>query len=101
MRRILLDTHALLWFIARSGSSLGPEALALIIEPRNHVYVSVASTWEISIKRALGKLQAPADMDAIVEDKSLSKLPFTLFHGDLAGALPALHNDPFDRMLIA
>lgn len=101
MRRILLDTHALLWFITDSGSGLGPKALALIIEPRNEIYVSAASTWEIAIKRALGKLQAPANMDTVVEDKSLAKLPVTLFHGDLAGALPARHNDPFDRMLIA
>ncbi|MFT5126517.1 MAG: PIN domain nuclease of toxin-antitoxin system [Rhodothermales bacterium] len=101
MRRILLDTHALLWFIADSGGSLGPKALAVIVAPENRIYVSAASTWEISIKCALGKLEAPRDMDTVVGEKSFLKLPIALAHGDRAGALPPLHNDPFDRMLIA
>ena len=71
------------------------------MEPRNEVYVSAASTWEIAIKRAIGKLQAPDDMDTIVEEEGMLKLPISLFHGDQAGMLPDIHKDPFDRMLVA
>ena len=100
MKRLLLDTHVLIWWLA-NDMELGPEAKAMIAEPRNVIAVSAASTWEISIKRALGKIVVPEDMDAIVEDEGFIKLPISLFHGEQAGSLPAYHRDPFDRMLIA
>ena len=100
MKRLLLDTHTLLWWLADSPS-LGSRAKEAIMEPRNEVYVSAASTWEIAIKRAIGKLQAPDDMDTIVEEEGMLKLPISLFHGDQAGMLPDIHKDPFDRMLVA
>ena len=50
---------------------------------------------------AIGKLRAPEDMDSVVEDEGFSKLPISLYHGQLAGSLPAHHRDPFGRMLIA
>lgn len=100
MKRLLLDTHTLLWWLADSPA-LGANAREAIMEPRNEIYVSAATTWEISIKRSIGKLEAPDDMDAIVEEEGMLKLPITLFHGDQAGALPDIHKDPFDRMLIA
>jgi len=59
------------------------------------------STWEASINKLSGKLSAPDDLDAIVEEEGFSKLPITLFHGDQAGLLPLHHKDPFDRMLVA
>jgi len=89
-----------LWWLS-GDPSLGSETKAAIADPRNEVYVSAASTWEISIKRSLGKLTAPDDMDTIVEDEGFSKLTITLFHGDQAGLLPEHHKDPFDRMLVA
>lgn len=102
MKRLLLDTHALLWWLIDDGdNSLGENAKDAIADSRNQVYVSAATTWEISIKKGLGKLTAPDDMDAIVEDEGFLKLPILLFHGDQAGLLPAHHKDPFDRMLIA
>ena len=100
MRRLLLDTHALLWWLA-DDPRLGPRARELIGDERNEAYVSAASAWEISIKKALGKLEAPGDLDAIVEEEGFAKLPITFFHGERAGSLPDLHRDPFDRMLIA
>lgn len=100
MRRVLLDTHTLLWWLA-DDSRLGPAARALIADERNEAWVSAASAWEISIKRALGKLEAPEDLDSIVADEGFERLPVTFFHGEQAGALPPLHRDPFDRMLIA
>jgi PIN domain nuclease of toxin-antitoxin system len=99
MRRVLLDTHVLLWWLG-NHAKLGATAIGIIGDARNMIYVSAISNWEISIKKSLGKLAAPDDMDSIVEDKGFIKLPISNFHGDLAGALPNYHNDPFDRMLI-
>jgi len=100
MQRFLLDTHVLLWWL-NDSQELGPRCRDILSDCRNQVFVSAATTWEISIKMALGKLKAPEDMDSIVEDEGFSKLPISLYHGQLAGNLPALHRDPFDRMLIA
>lgn len=100
MKRLLLDTHVLLWWLS-DDSHLGEETKRAISNPRNQVYISAASTWEIAIKKTIGKLSAPDDMDGIVEDEGFDKLPITLFHGEQAGYLPGHHKDPFDRMLIA
>ncbi len=100
MQRFLLDTHVFLWWLG-DAPELGPRCRELLADQRNEVFVSAATTWEISIKKALGKLDAPEDMDSIVEDEGFSKLPISLYHGQLAGSLPALHRDPFDRMLVA
>jgi PIN domain nuclease of toxin-antitoxin system len=100
MQRFLLDTHVFLWWLDDSAE-LGPRCKERIADHRNEIYVSAATTLEISIKKALGKLVAPEDIDTIVEDEGFSKLPISLYHGQLAGSLPMLHRDPFDRMLIA
>ena len=100
MQRCLLDTHVLLWWLS-DDLQLGERARQMIRDPRNQIFVSAASTWEISIKSALGKLDVPADIDSVVEDEGFSKLPISLYHGQLAGQLPSIHRDPFDRMLIA
>lgn len=100
MQRVLLDTQVLLWWLA-NDPQLGNRCKELISDNRNQVFVSAATTWEISIKTALGKLSAPEDMDSIVDDEGFDKLPISLYHGQLAGRLPPLHRDPFDRMLIA
>ncbi|AJF05861.1 type II toxin-antitoxin system VapC family toxin [Geoalkalibacter subterraneus] len=100
MQRFLLDTHALLWWLG-DLPQLGPRCREVISDRRNQVFISAATTWEISIKMSLGKLEAPQDMDSVVEDEGFSKLPISLYHGQLAGHLPTLHRDPFDRMLIA
>ena len=100
MKRLLLDTHVFLWWLA-GDAALGLKAKAAIGDGRNDIFVSAASVWEIAIKRALGKLEAPEDMEKIVEDEEFVRLPVSLFHAEAAGRLPPLHNDPFDRMLIA
>ena len=63
--------------------------------------VSAASVWEISIKRALGRLDLPHDYLEHVERAQFRPLPVSLRHADAAGALPRHHDDPFDRMLVA
>lgn len=100
MRRLLLDTHTLLWWL-KDDPALGLDARSLIADGANEVFVSSASAWEMSIKRALGKLKAPDDLDRIVEDEGFTQLEISFFHAEKAGELPPLHRDPFDRMLIA
>lgn len=100
MKRLLLDTHAFLWWLA-DDPALGVVARSAIGDGRNEVYISAASVWEIGITRALGKLDAPEELDKIVEDENFIRLPITLYHAEAAGRLPAHHSDPFDRMLVA
>ncbi|NQZ87314.1 MAG: type II toxin-antitoxin system VapC family toxin [Colwellia sp.] len=100
MKRVLLDTHALIWWM-NGDQALGEFALECIENENNQVYVSAASVWEMSIKRQLGKLECPLDLDSVIENMGFSKLPISVFHGEQAGQLPVHHKDPFDRMLIA
>lgn len=100
MKRVLLDTHVLLWWLA-DHRSLGKKARDIIANERNSIYVSAVSIWEIAIKRKKGLLSAPDDMDDIVGEEGFEPLCITLFHGQHAGALPEIHRDPFDRMLVA
>jgi PIN domain nuclease of toxin-antitoxin system len=97
--RLLLDTHALLWWLA--DEELAPSARAEIADPGNLVAVSAASAWEISIKKALGKLAAPDDLAQQIEVNEFVPLPIAIAHALAAGQLPRHHADPFDRMLIA
>ena len=100
MRRLLLDTHTFLWWLT-DDPQLGRNARTLVKEARNTVMVSAASAWEISIKKAMEKLEAPEGLTNVIEDEGFESLPITFFHGERAGALPLLHRDPFDRMLVA
>lgn len=90
----------LLWALA-DDPTLNPDARTAIVDPLNDVMVSAVSVWEISIKRALGKLDAPGDLLRQIEGAGLQHLPITLVHAEAAGALPRHHEDPFDRMLVA
>jgi PIN domain nuclease of toxin-antitoxin system len=96
---LLLDTHALLWWLA--DDELAPQARDKIADPGNSVAVSAASAWEISIKKALGKLSAPDDIVEQIRANDFSSLPIDMNHALAAGHLPRHHEDPFDRMLIA
>lgn len=100
MKRLLLDTHVFLWWLA-DNRALAVAARELIGSPDNIVYVSAASVWEIAIKKSLAKLRAPDDVESIVEAEGFEALPISLFHAEQAGALPPVHRDPFDRMLVA
>ncbi len=98
--RLLLDTHVLLWWLA-ADRSLGREARRTLASPESAVFVSAASAWEISIKRSLGKLEAPEDLVDQLDHHRFQALAVSIAHALAAGALPRLHDDPFDRMLIA
>ena len=102
--RLLLDTHALLWWLFDSDD-LSASARAAIAEPENLVMVSSASAWEIATKQRIGKLPEAGDVVQRLPDylrrARLDVLPISLEHALEAGGLPGPHKDPFDRMLIA
>jgi PIN domain nuclease of toxin-antitoxin system len=97
---IILDTHAFLWWLD-DNPSLSAAAFSAIKQGRNIVFVSAASVWEISIKKALGKLNAPDDLEDALAANRFRPLAITIPHAVMAGSLPRHHDDPFDRMLIA
>jgi PIN domain nuclease of toxin-antitoxin system len=98
--RLLLDTHILLWCLA-DDSTLPEDVRAQVVDGRNSVFVSAASGWEIAIKAAIGKLEAPDDLPKAIATCRFEPLSMTLAHAMKAGSLPRHHDDPFDRMLIA
>jgi PIN domain nuclease of toxin-antitoxin system len=102
--RLLLDTHALLWWWA-GDAALSPGARTAIEAAGAEVFVSAASLWEISTKHRLGKLPGVAaisgDLEGAVAGQGFQGLPISPRHGQAAGALPGPHRDPFDRMLMA
>jgi PIN domain nuclease of toxin-antitoxin system len=99
--RCLLDTHALLWWLA-DDRRLGPHARALIADPAEEILVSVASLWEIVVKMRIGKLEGEigAIERAIVRD-GFQRLAITPAHLATLATLPLHHRDPFDHLLIA
>lgn len=97
---LLLDTHSLLWWLA-DDRSLSGKARTAISESSNMVFVSAATVWEIIIKKGLGKLKMPADLNEALNMNYFQTLPITTRHALAVGALPLIHQDPFDRMLVA
>ena len=97
---LLLDTHVLLWWLDDPGR-LSKAAREAIRDGANPVYVSAAVAWEIAIKKALGKLDAPDDLEAAMGANRFRPLPITFRHAMAVRSLPDHHRDPFDRMLIA
>lgn len=102
--RVLLDTHALLWWWT-DAPELSPKAKELIQNESNEILVSAASAWEIATKYRLGKLdigrEAVERFDELVRLDGFSHLPVSYLHALKAGAFPSDHRDPFDRMLAA
>jgi PIN domain nuclease of toxin-antitoxin system len=102
--RVLLDTHALLWWLENDPQLTSPAAAA-IADPEARPLVSIATAWECAIKVQSGKLPQAAALVAnfrrIVDAQGFGLLGIALDHALLAGALPRYHGDPFDRMLIA
>lgn len=80
---------------------IGKHALAALTARDVRTVVSAATIWEVAIKRALGKLDAPGDLLFQLEHSGVDLLPVTPRHADAIGMLPSHHRDPFDRLLIA
>lgn len=102
--RVLLDTHAFLWWLD-GDRRLSRLARRTIADESNVILVSAASAWEISTKARLGKLpgavEVAADVSACIASQEFHSLDITVLHAQRAGRLPGPHRDPFDRMLAA
>ena len=102
--RALLDTHALLWWLA-GDPRLSPRAKRTIANRRYELFVSAASAWEVTTKHRIGKLPGAGplavDFLRVVRSQGFTPLPITIDHAQVAGSLPGDHRDPFDRMLVA
>jgi PIN domain nuclease of toxin-antitoxin system len=102
--RLLLDTHALLWWLA-GDQQLSGQAQQAISDLGNDVLVSAASAWEIATKVRIGKLPQHAgvaeDLPTHLAREGFTPLNISVEHALRSGLLPAHHKDPFDRMLIA
>lgn len=100
MNDYLLDTHILLWWLS-DDKKLEKNIRDLIAKPTNNVMVSVVSMWEITIKKSLGKLTVPDNLKEAIYANEFEILSINADHALYVEHLPAIHNDPFDRLLIA
>jgi PIN domain nuclease of toxin-antitoxin system len=102
--RILLDTHCWLWWIT-TPERLSAKVLQLLAEGRNELFFSAASSWEIAIKYALGKLPLPEKPEKFIPSRlardAITPLPIHHIHALHVASLPPHHRDPFDRLLIS
>ncbi|HEY0203561.1 MAG TPA: type II toxin-antitoxin system VapC family toxin [Acetobacteraceae bacterium] len=99
--KLLLDTHALLWWLA-DDARLGVSARNLIADPGNNVLVSIVSPWEVIVKMRVGKLKADIGTTlALIERNRFTLLPISPAHLLALAVLPFHHRDPFDHLLIA
>lgn len=102
--RLLLDTHALLWWFSGASQMSAPARKAIGSE-RNDILVSAATAWEIATKHRIGKLPdatpLATQLEARILDQGFLPLSITLGHAQAAGSLPGPNRDPFDRMIVA
>ena len=102
--RLLLDSHAFLWFVW-DDPRLSPTAKRLIEDVNNDLYISVAGIWEIAIKVSSGKLNVGQELGSFLSEQMqhnrIDLLPISLPHVVRVSILPVHHKDPFDRLLIA
>ena len=101
--KLLLDTHLLLW-AADGYDRLPADAQAFMAAPNNELFFSVASLWEIAIKRGLGRDDFKVDARVLrrsLLDNGYRELPILSEHAVSVDALPPIHKDPFDRLLVA
>ena len=99
MKGLLLDTHALIWFIS-DPKKLLESTYGIIADPSRDIYLSSAAIWEISIKRALGRLETPDNLLSVLDENKIEVLNITGEHALGVASLPLIHQDPFDRMQI-
>jgi PIN domain nuclease of toxin-antitoxin system len=102
--RLLLDSHALVWWLA-GDETLPQAARAAIADPSNEVFVSAVSAWQIATKHRVGQMPQAGfltgEATAIITEQGFTELPLTIRDAQVAGSLPALHPDPFIRALVA
>ena len=102
--RLLLDTHALVWWV-RNDDGLSKPASQAIASAKSEVFVSVVVAWEIAIKVGLGKWPEARELldefESTMTTNSFKLLPITIGHARVAGLMQTQHRDPFDRLLVA
>ena len=98
--RLLLDTHAALWFLS-GDDRLGDRARKHIADETNRVLLSAAVVWEVAIKSSIGRLDAPDEYVSILLATGVQALPVSVEHAAAVKHLPWHHRDPFDRLLVA
>jgi|SRR5690554_6284633 len=97
--RFLLDTHTLLWWLG-DPDRLSADARVAIRDGSNDVFVSAVSAWEIAIKKRVGRLEAPDDLETQIDKNRFMPLPIGFSHALAIEHLPGIHRDPFDRLLV-
>jgi PIN domain nuclease of toxin-antitoxin system len=97
---LLLDTRVLLWWLG-DDPQLGQAAREVIAQPDNLVFMSAVSVWEIVVKKSVGKLDVPDELQEVLDSQPFHYLDMTAEHAFKVGELPLHHRDPFDRLLIA
>ena len=97
---LLLNTHTLIWAL-ENNPTLSSASREAITDGENLVFVSAVSVWEISVKQTLGKLCVPDNLIEEIKIHRFTPLEIDYQHAQLAGKLPSIHKDPFDRMLVA
>lgn len=98
--KLLLDTHAALWWLA-DDDRIGEDVIRHLTDDTNQVLISAVVVWEVATKRSLGKLDAPADLAPTLVGAGAQPLPVTLEHAAAVEKLPWRIRDPFDRLLVA
>lgn len=98
--KYILDTHLFIWW-SENNPRLNKETKALISDPKNDIYVSIASAWEMGIKLSLKKLRLKTPLSKLFSQSRIDILPIKMEHITSLQGLPLIHKDPFDRMLIA
>jgi PIN domain nuclease of toxin-antitoxin system len=98
--KLLLDTHAALWWLD-DDERFGQAAARQLVDGSNQVLLSAAVVWEVAIKRAVGKLAAPVELAEALVGAGALPLAISLEHAAAVEGLPPHHRDPFDRLLIA
>ena len=98
--KLLMDSHVMVWWLTQP-ERLTREAVEALSDGTNEAYFSAASVWELALKMARGKLKLPPNFSDLLRGEGFEPLSITVAHAEASIGLPALHTDPFDRLLLA
>jgi len=98
--RLLLDSHVVLWAMS-SPERLRKSTQQALVSPQNEVFVSAATLWELRLKVGKGKLHLPENFAETLADQDFNEISVSWNHTNELHLLPAIHADPFDRLLLA
>lgn len=101
MTKLLLDTNVVIWLLLGDRDAVSDQVTEFLLDEDNSISVSAVSTWEIAIKRSLGKLDIDASWAKTLTHLRFDQMPITAEHAAMVERLPWHHRDPFDRLLIA